>query len=306
MDADRARRRGLAGVLYALGAFGSWGVVVPLHFKLLAAVPAPVILGQRVLWASLMTVGLIAGLGRLGDLRDALAPNRRLALLCVSAFLIGANWLVFIWAVNTGHLVQTSLGYFINPLVNVALGILFLGERLRPLQIAACALAAGGVLLLTVAAGVLPWVSLTLAFSFGLYGLIRKTVTVDPLVGFCVESLLLLAPALAYLAVLGASGDPIFGASAGIAFLLMLTGLTTAAPLIWFAAAAQRLNLSTVGLLQYIAPSCTLLLGTLIYGEPFTPTDALAFAAIWTGLALYSGEALGLAWRRSEADAEIR
>jgi chloramphenicol-sensitive protein RarD len=303
MDAERARRQGLAGVFYALGAFGSWGIVVPLHFKLLGSVPAPLILAQRILWASLMTLGLIAFLRRLGELRKALSPNRSFVLLCLSAFLIGANWLVFIWAVNTGHLVQTSLGYFINPLVSVALGVLFLGERLRPLQIAACALAAGGVLLLTVAAGTLPWISLTLAFSFGVYGLIRKTVPVDPLIGFCVESLVLLPPAAAYLVVQGFSGGgSIFGDSAWVALLLVLTGVTTAAPLIWFAAAAQRLKLSTVGLLQYLAPSCTLLLGTLAYGEPFTRIDAVAFAAIWTALALYSGDALGLAWRSRVAD----
>jgi chloramphenicol-sensitive protein RarD len=243
MDAERARRQGLAGVFYALGAFGSWGIVVPLHFKLLGSVPAPLILAQRILWASLMTLGLIAFLRRLGELRKALSPNRSFVLLCLSAFLIGANWLVFIWAVNTGHLVQTSLGYFINPLVSVALGVLFLGERLRPLQIAACALAAGGVLLLTVAAGTLPWISLTLAFSFGVYGLIRKTVPVDPLIGFCVESLVLLPPAAAYLVVQGFSGGgSIFGDSAWVALLLVLTGVTTAAPLIWFAAAAQRLK----------------------------------------------------------------
>lgn len=302
MDADRAQRRGLAGVLYALATFASWGVIVPLHFKLLISVPPPVILGQRILWASLMTLALIALLGRLGQLRDALVPSRRLGLLCLSAFLVGLNWLVYIWAVNTGHLVQTSLGYFINPLVNVALGVLFLGERLRPLQIAACALAAGGVLLLTVAAGALPWISLTLAFSFGLYGLIRKTVPIDPLIGFCVESLVLLPLAGGYLALRGLAGAPLFGTGTGIALLLVLTGVTTAAPLIWFAAAAQRLKLSTLGLLQYISPSCTLMLGTLIYGEPFTRVDALAFAAIWTALALYSGDALGLAWRNRAAE----
>ena len=303
MDADRARRQGLTGVLYALGAFGSWGVIVPLHFKLLASVPSPVILGQRILWASLLTLALIAALRRLDQLRAGLAPSRRLAWLCLSAFLVGGNWFLYIWAVNTGHLVQTSLGYFINPLVNVALGVFFLGERLRPLQIAACALAAGGVLLLTIAAGALPWISLTLAFSFGFYGLIRKTVPIDPLIGFCVESLVLLPLAAGSLALRGLTGAEIYlGGDSWTAILLVLTGVTTAAPLIWFAAAAQRLNLSTVGLLQYLAPSCTLLLGTLVYGEPFTRIDAFAFAAIWTALALYSGDALGLAWRTRAAE----
>ena len=303
MDADRARRQGLTGVLYALGAFGSWGVIVPLHFKLLASVPSPVILGQRILWASLLTLALIAALRRLDQLRAGLAPSRRLAWLCLSAFLVGGNWFLYIWAVNTGHLVQTSLGYFINPLVNVALGVFFLGERLRPLQIAACALAAGGVLLLTIAAGALPWISLTLAFSFGFYGLIRKTVPIDPLIGFCVESPGAPAARGRFPRPSRADRREIYlGGDSWTAILLVLTGVTTAAPLIWFAAAAQRLNLSTVGLLQYLAPSCTLLLGTLVYGEPFTRIDAFAFAAIWTALALYSGDALGLAWRTRAAE----
>lgn len=298
MGSEQRRHRELAGILYALGAFTLWGIVVPLHFKLLASVPASIILAHRVLWSSVFTLGLIAALGRGPQLREILQPSRRLGWLALSSSLVGVTWLVFIWAVNAGHLVQTSLGYFINPLVNVALGVAFLGERLRPLQMAACALAAFGVLVLTIAAGALPWISLTLATTFGLYGLIRKTVPTDPLIGFCVESLMLLPVAVGYIALQGEAAVPLWGTSGAIAFLLVLTGVTTAAPLIWFAAAAQRLTLSTLGLLQYLSPSCTLALGILLYGEPFTRIDVVGFVAIWTALAIYSGDTIRKTWRR--------
>ena len=286
-------RRTRAGVAYALAAFSTWGLVVPLHFKLLAAVPALEILAQRIVWASVFALGLIALGRRLGELARTLVPSRRLALLSLSAGLVATNWLTYIWAVNAGHLVQTSLGYFINPLVNVGLGILFLGERLRPAQIAACALAAAGVAILTVSGGEMPWVALTLAVSFGFYGLVRKIVAVEPLIGFCVESLMLAPLAVVFLTSALAQGRAAaFQGDARLDLLLVLTGLTTAAPLIWFAAAAQRLKLSTVGLLQYLAPTGQLALGLVVYGEPFGLTDLVAFGAIWTALAIYTASAL--------------
>ena len=295
--ADRGRsereRQGAAGILYALAAFGTWGVVAPVHFKLLAAVPPLEVLAQRIVWASVLVLAIIAARRRLGELLAALRPARPLKLLCVSAALVGVNWLVYIWAISAGHLVEASLGYFINPLVNVALGIIFLGERLRPLQLAACGLAAIGVLVLAVAAGAIPWIALALGITFGFYGLIRKTVRVEPLIGFCVESLILLPLALGYVLFLVARGETAFlRGSWTLDLLLILTAATTSAPLIWFAAAAQRLRLSTLGLLQYLAPSCLLALGVLFYGEPFTRIEAISFAAIWTALALYSADAL--------------
>ncbi|MEZ0171636.1 EamA family transporter RarD [Microvirga sp. TS319] len=281
------------GILYALAAFFTWGLVVPLHFKLLSSVPPFQILAYRIVWATLFALGLIAFRRQLAHLIEVLTFGRRLGLLCVSAGLIGMNWLVYIWAVNNGHLVQTSLGYFINPLINVALGVLVLRERLHPAQVIACGLAGAGVVALAVSSGEVPWVALTLAFSFGFYSLVRKTVQVGPLVGFCVESLLLSPLALSYCAFT-------FGQGTATAFqgdwsrdvLLVLTGLTTAAPLIWFAAAAQRLTLSTLGLLQYLAPTGQLALGVLVYGEAFGWIDAMAFSAIWTALAVYSAGAL--------------
>jgi chloramphenicol-sensitive protein RarD len=291
-EAERGRRRALTGVLYAIGAFTIWGVIAPLHFKLLAGVPALEILAQRIVWSCVLAVGLIAAQGLWGDVRRALGSATTLPFLCLSALLVGGNWLVYIWAITTGHLVEASLGYFINPLVNVVLGIVFLGERLTRLQMAACALAAVGVLVMAIAAGVIPWIALSLGISFGFYGLIRKSVRADPLVGFFVETLVLLPFSAGYVLWLLASGtSAMLRGDLRIDLLLVLTGGTTSAPLIFFAAAAQRLKLSTVGLLQYVSPSLLLALGVFVYGEPFTAVEAVAFGAIWTALALYSFDA---------------
>ena len=240
----------------------------------------------------MLALSLIAAQGLWADVRRALRPVT-LPLLCLSALLVGLNWLVYIWAITAGHLVEASLGYFINPLVNVVLGIVFLGERLTRLQKAACGLAAVGVLVMAIAAGVIPWVALSLGISFGFYGLIRKSIKVDPLIGFFVETLVLLPFSAGYVLWLLASGtSAMLRGDLMLTLLLVLTGGTTSAPLIWFAAAAQRLRLSTVGLLQYFSPSCLLLLGIFVYGERFTAVDAVAFGAIWTALALYSFDAL--------------
>lgn len=286
-------RHARSGVLYALAAFFMWGLAVPLHFKLLSAVPALQILAHRVVWASLFALVLILISRQWRMLIEAFASGKRLMLLCLSAGLIAINWLVYIWAVNSGHLVQTSLGYFINPLVNVALGVLFLKERLHPAQIAACVLAGAGVLILAITSGEMPWVALTLALSFGFYGLVRKIVPVAPLIGFCIESLLLTPLALGYLVTVVWQGNSAaFQGDLKLDSLLILTGLSTAAPLIWFAAAAQRLKLSTLGLLQYLAPSGQLALGVFIYGEAFGWINGLAFAIIWLALAIYTLTAL--------------
>jgi chloramphenicol-sensitive protein RarD len=280
------------GILYALGAFGTWGLIAPVHFKLLADVSPLEILAQRIVWSCVLALSLIAAQGLWADVRRALRPVT-LPLLCLSALLVGLNWLVYIWAITAGHLVEASLGYFINPLVNVVLGIVFLGERLTRLQKAACGLAAVGVLVMAIAAGVIPWVALSLGISFGFYGLIRKSIKVDPLIGFFVETLVLLPFSAGYVLWLLASGtSAMLRGDLMLTLLLVLTGGTTSAPLIWFAAAAQRLRLSTVGLLQYFSPSCLLLLGIFVYGERFTAVDAVAFGAIWTALALYSFDAL--------------
>jgi chloramphenicol-sensitive protein RarD len=289
VEAKRTR----IGVLYALAAFFMWGLAVPLHFKLLSSVPALQILAHRIVWASVFALGLIVVFRQWSSLVEAVTSGRRLALLSLSAGLIAINWLIYIWAVNSGHLVQTSLGYFINPLLNVVLGVLFLRERLHPAQVAACLVAGVGVIVLAVSSGEMPWVAIALACSFGCYGLVRKIVPVNPLVGFCIESMLLTPLALVYLMMTFADGSAAaFRGDVELDLLLVLTGLSTAAPLIWFAAAAQRLKLSTIGLLQYLAPSGQLALGVLAYGEAFGWVDAVAFGLIWIALAIYTLSAL--------------
>ena len=199
-------RRARSGVLYALAAFFMWGLAVPLHFKLLTAVPALQILAHRIVWASVFALGLIVVFRQWRKLAEAFASASGFCSYPSPPGLIAINWLIYIWAVNSGHLVQTSLGYFINPLLNVVLGVLFLRERLNPTQIAACLLAGLGVLVLAVASGEMPWVALAFACSFGCYGLVRKIVPVAPLVGFCIESLLLTPLALGYLVLTFVSG----------------------------------------------------------------------------------------------------
>ncbi|KMO19705.1 EamA family transporter RarD [Methylobacterium platani] len=274
------------GLFYALGAFLSWGLVVPVHFRLLDGVPAWGILAHRIVWSSLFIVLLLATL-RLLRRAPRIRLERRHGFLLLSALLIAGNWSLYLWAVQNGRMLDASLGYFINPLVNVALGALVLRESLRPLQLAAVALAAIGVVAAVAAAGSLPWVALALAVSFAIYGLIRKLVPIDPILGLGAETIALLPIALAYLAV--APTPP--GQGTGQWLLLMLTGITTAVPLMWFAAAASRLKLSTIGLLQYISPTGLLVLSVLAYGESLPPSRALVFGLIWAGLALYALDA---------------
>ncbi|MHC2019845.1 EamA family transporter RarD [Methylobacterium sp. CM6247] len=280
------------GLIYALGAYLSWGLVVPVHFRLLDAVPAGSILAHRIVWSSVLVVALLAILRR--RVRNPFPLRRRHLLLVVSAGLIAVNWLLYLVAVQSGHMLDASLGYFINPLMSVALGALVLGERLRPVQAVAVGLAAAGVVLAVVLAGHLPWLSLCLAASFSLYGLVRKVVGVDAMVGFAAETFLLLPLAGIYLVGLAepvVKGDPVRLA------LLLLTGVTTALPLIWFAAAAQRLTLSTLGLMQYLAPSCLLGLSVLVYGERLEPHRLVLFVLIWLALALYAADFLRAARR---------
>ncbi|AWB23324.1 EamA family transporter RarD [Methylobacterium currus] len=274
------------GLIYALGAFLSWGLVVPVHFRLLDGVPAWGILAHRIVWSSLFIALLLLAL-RVMRRAPRFTLERRHAFLLLSALIIAGNWSLYLWAVQNGRMLEASLGYFINPLVNVALGALVLRETLRPLQLAAVALAGVGVVAAVVAAGTLPWIALALAVSFAIYGLIRKLVPIDPILGLGAETFALLPLALAYLVV--APAPP--GQGTGQWLLLMLTGITTAVPLMWFAAAASRLKLSTIGLLQYLSPSCLLLLSVLVYGESLPPSRALVFGLIWAGLALYALDA---------------
>ncbi|MBO9621602.1 MAG: EamA family transporter RarD [Sphingomonas sp.] len=281
---------GRAGLLLGAAAYALWGVL-PLYIHLLQQVPALQVLAHRVLWSVLLLALVIVALRRARPILQA-ARGRTLLLLVASASLIAINWLVYIWAVQHHHVLEASLGYFINPLVNVALGMAVLGERLRRLQGVAIAVAAAGVAILAVSGGGALWISLALALSFGLYGLVRKVAAIDALGGLTVETLLLAPIALALLVQAGHAGEGAFGQSTRLDLLLMLAGPVTTAPLLMFAAAARRLPLATLGLLQYIAPSFQFAQAVLFFDEPVGLVHVVTFALIWTGCALYALDSL--------------
>ena len=289
------------GAIYAAGAYILWGLL-PLYWRALHNVPAGQILANRIVW-SLLFVGLVLTSRRhWGWLREASRRPRVLLTFALSGTLLGINWLVYIWGVNAGFIVETSLGYFINPLVNVLLGYVFLKERLRPLQWGALAVALAGVLYLTFSYGAFPWIALTLAFSFGLYGLIRKTAALNSAEGLFVETAILFLPALGFLLLHELRGSGALGHVDGLTTLLLIgAGAVTSIPLILFAAAARRVTLTTLGLLQYIAPTMQFLIGVLIYGEPFGAGRIVGFGLIWLALVLYTTESLMMRRRQALA-----
>jgi chloramphenicol-sensitive protein RarD len=286
-----ARRHRTVGVLAAAGSYLIWGLF-PLYFRALAGVPAPEVLAHRILWSSAFMVLLVSLARRWGDVLRQLKASGTLPTLAASALLISTNWLVYIWAVHAGRVVEASLGYFVNPLVSVLLGVVFLREPLSRRQAAAVALAAAGVLVLLVRAGQPPWVALTLAVTFGLYGLLRKRARVDPLAGLLAEVCMLLPLAAGWLGWLWLGGEAHFGGGARVTLLLAASGVVTAVPLLLFAVGVGRLRLSTVGLLQYLNPTAQLLIAVFAFGEPFGAAHAVAFGCIWASLALYTAEAL--------------
>jgi chloramphenicol-sensitive protein RarD len=248
---------------------------------------------HRIVWSFFFLVPVILVMGRWQDLIDAMKNVRTLLILLFTALIISGNWLLYIWAVNNDHLLQASLGYYISPLVNVVLGMVFLKERLRPPQLLAVLLAAAGVLYLTVYYGEFPWVALALAVSFGFYGLIRKTAPVGSLVGLTVETFWLSIPSLVYLFYMDRQeAGSIFRVSLELDLMLMGCALVTAIPLLFFTLGARRLYLSTVGLLQYIAPSCMFLLAVFLFREPFVKAQVVTFIFIWTALVIYSTDSV--------------
>jgi chloramphenicol-sensitive protein RarD len=288
--AAAARHR--SGLVAAIGAFAFWGVF-PLYLNLLAAVPALEILAHRIVWCCVFVIGWVAARGELGAIRAALANRGTRLRLAATGMLISVNWLTYVWAVNNGHVIDASLGYFINPLVSVALGVVVLSERLNRAQWTAVGLAAAGVLYLAIVTGRPPWISLVLAMSFGLYGLIRKVVAVDSLPALATETLLLTPLAAGYLLWLGTRGAGAFGQLGAPTDLLLLgSGIATAVPLAMFAYGARRIPLSTVGLTQYLAPSMQFLLGVFFFGEPFPRARAIGFILIWCALAIYAADGL--------------
>lgn len=277
------------GIWYALGAYLTWGLF-PIYWKLLAGIPALQLLGHRIFWSFLLLFGIVLFARQVKVFRASL--NRRVLLIySVAAVLIAINWLTYVWAVGAGFIVETSLGYFINPLLAVLFGVIFLRERLRPLQWLPIGLAAVGVLYLTFAYGSLPWVALTLAFSFAFYGLVKKTAPLGALHGLTLETGILFLPAIAFLLFSEFSGTGAFMHTSPLQDAMLIgAGLVTVIPLWMFSTAAQRIPLTMIGILQYVNPTMQFLLGVLIYKEPFDHRRLIGFGVVWVALILFGLE----------------
>jgi chloramphenicol-sensitive protein RarD len=282
------------GLAAAATAFFIWGLL-PLYLKLLQTVPVLQVTAHRLVWGCVFAVAWLAIRRELAHVWTALSEPRTRWRLCLSALLISINWITYVWGIANERVVETSLGYFINPLVNVLLGVVVLSERLNRTQWTAVAIAAAGVSYLTWSAGHPPWIALTLAFSFGLYGLVRKVVKVEALAGFASETLVLLPVGVGYLVWCQLAGTGSFAHQGiGMDLLLMLGGPLTAIPLVLFAVGARRIPYSTVGLMQYIGPTIQLMLAIFVFHEPFTQERAIGFSLIWTALAIYAADGV---WR---------
>ena len=281
-----------AGIINAILAYSMWGVA-PLYFKLLLDVDALEILIHRVVWSSVLLFGIVIAIKKWRQLVLIITDKKLLAKLTLTATILAANWFLFIWAVNNDHLLDASLGYYINPLLSVALGMIFLGERLRKVQLIAVALAMVGVLIQLVMMGTLPLVSLALAGTFGVYGLLRKQMHVDSFVGLLVESLVMLPLALIYWAffVSSSTSDMMLN-DWQFNGILILAGVVTTAPLLCFTAAAKRLTLAALGFFQYIGPSIMFVLATFLYQEPLVPAKLATFGFIWAALIVFSFDSL--------------
>ena len=291
MDRE-SRRQSVVGGGYALLAFGAWGFN-PIYFKAVTEVAALEILASRVIWSLPLLIVLVVIARRWPFIRQALGEKRTLLALLCSTTILMINWFIYIHAMNTDRVVESSLGYFINPLVNVIFGLVIFKERLRPWQVLAVGLAAAGVLNLVLRADTVPWIALSLACTFSTYGLIRKLVKLGSVEGLLVETTLVLPVALGYAVYLALTGEAHFLAHGWrLDLLIILSGPVTALPLIWFTSAARRLNYSTIGIFQYIAPSTQFLLGVYVYEEPFGPVQLVTFACIWTALAIFTADSL--------------
>jgi chloramphenicol-sensitive protein RarD len=290
-----------AGLGYALLAYGSWGLF-PLFWKLLEHISSLELVAHRVVWSCAAYLVLVLARGRMSELRRALVSAKVLRTIVPSALLIATNWLVFIYAVSTDRVLHASLGYFLNPLVSIVLGMVFLRERLRPAQWVAVALACMGVAFMASLAEGIPWIGLVLAVTFGAYGLLRKVAPVDGLMGATMESVLMVPIGGVWLAMLAMDGTGAMGRSGlGIDLLLVSAGFITAAPLVWFANAARLLTLRTLGFMQYIAPTGQFTLAVLVFGETLTDVHLRGFACIWAAVAVFSVEGWWASRRRERA-----
>jgi len=292
------------GVLFALAAYILWGFF-PLYFKAIQQVSALQILAHRIAWGFVFTLAVVLMLRQWKEFRASIFNRRTFLIYAGASVVLGINWFTYVWAVITNHVVESSLGYFINPIVSVLLGVIFLRERLRTFQWVAIAMVTAGVVYLTITFGQLPWISLVLAVTFGFYGLLKKIAPLGALHGITLETAVLTIPSLAYLFIVNANGTGTFGHSTPLLdFLLVLSGPVTAIPLLLFATGARRIPLTTIGLLQYIAPTLQFLLGVLVFHEPFDQSRLIGFMIIWLALVLFSVENL-LARRRTPSTAPI-
>lgn len=287
-DAFVGMSDGKKGFIFALCAYLLWGIL-PFYLKSVAHIPALEVVAHRIVWSVPIAVVLLWWLGLLGDLRVAFTTPRMLAMAILTASLITVNWGTYVWAIGNNHTVDTALGYYINPLVNVVLGGIFLSERLSKAQMVAIALAACAVILLTVSSGGLPWISLVLAFSFGFYGFFRKTLPIGAIQGFTLEVLILSIPSLGFIAwTLTQNTSHFTNGAPHDTGLLLFAGLATAVPLIFYALGAKLLRYTTIGLMQYIAPTIVFFIAIFVFDEPFSHVQLIAFGLIWSALAIYT------------------
>lgn len=303
MDKEHGSKKEISGTAYAFMAYGLWGML-PIYWKFLQAVPAGQILAHRIIWSFFFVVGLIFLFGRWQELKVIVKDPAKRIGISLGAIMVSINWFIYIWAVNNNYIVQASLGYYINPLVNVILGLLFLKERLNIWQYCSLALAAIGVIIMTANYGRVPWISLALAFSFGFYGFFKKKVNIDSTIGLALETFFLTPFALIYLIRTHLNGNGFFGTGSWqVTVLLALAGVVTALPLLWFAQAARTVPLTTMGFIQYLSPSLSLMIGVLIYNEAFTLAHAISFGFIWLALVVY---ALSRTWLLKYSDKELK
>ena len=292
MAARDSKSHHISAILAGIGAFVTWGLI-PGYWKLLKRVPATEILAHRYVWTSVFLITLLTWQRRWPEIETNARSRRTVAFCLASGCVISINWFLFIWAVNMGRVIETSLGYFMTPLMNVLFGGIFLGERLTRLQMLSVALATLGVLNLTFGYGHFPWLAITLCVSFGVYGLLRKKSGTAAIPGLFFETVMLAPIAAVYLGVLRTHNELVFGSSGWLLTILLLTtGIVTAVPLIWFGHAARHLQLTTLGFLQYLSPTCSFLLGVFVFHEPFSRGQLITFSMIWLALALFTFDAI--------------
>lgn len=282
------RNQNTIGVWYAIAAFTTWGVL-PLYWKALDKIPAGEILAHRILWSFVLVACLMGAYGRLNELKKIFADKKSVVSVAAGSVLISSNWFFYIWAVNNNHVVETSLGYYINPLISILLGVLVLKERLDSRQIISLALAAIGVAITTVHYGKIPWVALLLALSFGLYGLVKKKAGLDSLASLALETMFVAPVSVIYLLTRYSAGSGSPGTTTvTVMLMLVFSGVVTSLPLYWFAQGTRSVPLSTIGFIQYLAPTISLTLGIFVFKEPFSMIDTISFGFIWTALLFYS------------------